>query len=157
MEETEEDSEEIEEVHVEWAVVVVAHHQTVQTCNKELATGSARTRVVVTRTLPGGRNATSASLPNPKVSMEELHSPLQEVTVACVEAEAWIVVGQVDLEVSVGDGVVTAAGTVAASEVVEEWTEVAEEWTEADSAAEEDHPWTVLGAGAEEWDPQERT
>lgn len=51
-----------EVVHVEWAEVDPQE----ATCSRELGTGSVLTRVVVTRTLPGGWSATNAKPPNQK-------------------------------------------------------------------------------------------
>jgi len=52
-----------EVLHVEWAEVDLLG----AICSRELGTGSARTRDVAIRTLPGGWSVTSARLPNQKV------------------------------------------------------------------------------------------
>jgi len=138
---------EYEVVHVEWAEV----DQQEATCSKELGTGSVLTRAVVTRTLPGEWNVTSAKLPNLKGWAVALHFPLVE-TVAeveweCVEAEAWTVVGQQGQVAQVAPEVSVEAGeaTVVDSEDAVEW--IGEAFV---GLGVEDHPWTEWVAEVEE-------
>lgn len=141
-----------EVVHVVWAEADPLE----ATCSREQGTGSVRTRVVATRTLPGGWSVTSAKLPNQK-GWVVAHPFLPVVTEAeveweCVEAEVWTVVGQqesvalVAQEVSVEDG----EETVVDSGDVVEWTEEASVGPDV-----EDRLWTEWVAEVEEeWDHQ---
>lgn len=120
------------------------------TCSREPGTGSVLTRVVVTRTLPGGWSATSAKPQNQRDWVVVLHFPLAmteaEVEWECVEAEVWTVVGQREQEAQVALEVSVEAGEV---------TEVASEdvgWIGEVSVGPgvEDHPWTEWVAEVEE-------
>lgn len=136
-----------EVVHVVWA----EEDPLVATCSRELATGSVLTRVVETRTLPGGWSATSARLPNLKDWVVALHSHLEvteaEVAWECAEAEVWTAVARPELEAQVA-----LEGSAVAGEVTAVASEDVVEWIGAGSAVQgvEDHPWTEWVAEVEE-------
>lgn len=136
-----------EVVHVVWAEVDPQE----ATCSRELVTGSVLTRVVATRTLPGGWSATNAKPPNQKAWVVVPHFHLEvteaEVEWECVEAEVWTVVGQRELEAQVALEVSVEAGEVTEvdSEDVVEWIEVV-----SVGPGVEDHPWTEWVAEVEE-------